>query len=98
MTDVMSKYQQTVPGLMCRTWYDQCIAASGSSDATQFQCIQARDNLCGNLTTKDATNAGNAGSSASGSASGSASATSGSSPTGSSSSSASSSTPSKGAA
>ncbi|CAA9962375.1 hypothetical protein CFE70_005792 [Pyrenophora teres f. teres 0-1] len=87
MTDVMSKYQQTVPGLMCRVWYDQCIAATGSDDAAQFQCIQARDNLCGNLTTTDATNAGNAGNSASASASskpsstGSGGSSSGSSPT-----------------
>lgn len=79
MTSVMSEYQQTVPGLMCRVWYDQCIAATGSDDAAQFQCIQARDNLCGNLTTTDATNAGNAGSSGSASASSSPSSTSGSS-------------------
>ena len=26
----MDAYQQTVPGLMCRYWYDQCIAATGS--------------------------------------------------------------------
>ncbi|EDU45319.1 hypothetical protein PtrSN002B_000278 [Pyrenophora tritici-repentis] len=82
MTDVMSKYQQTVPGQMCRVWYDQCITASGSDDAAQFQCIQARDNLCGNLTTTDATNAGNGnsgGSSASASASSKPSSTGGSS-------------------
>jgi hypothetical protein len=55
----MSAYQQTVPGLMCRTWYGQCIEASGTDAAAQYACNQARDTQCGNLTTSDATNAGN---------------------------------------
>ncbi|KAG9196624.1 hypothetical protein G6011_01745 [Alternaria panax] len=77
VSEQMDAYQQTVPGLMCRYWYDQCIAATGSDAAAQFQCNQARDNECGNLTTTDATDAGN-GASSSGSES-SASATSSSS-------------------
>jgi hypothetical protein len=68
----MSAYQQTVPGLMCRTWYGQCIQASGTDAAAQYACNQARDTQCGNLTTSDATNAGN-GISPSGTASGSGS-------------------------
>jgi hypothetical protein len=55
----MSAYQQTVPGLMCRAWFDQCITASGDDAAQQFGCTEARDNQCGNLTLQDATNAGN---------------------------------------
>ncbi|CAN9450835.1 unnamed protein product [Alternaria alternata] len=46
VSDQMDAYQQTVPGLMCRYWYDQCIAATGSDAAAQFQCNQARDNEC----------------------------------------------------
>jgi hypothetical protein len=57
----MRSYQQSVDGLMCRFWYDQCINATGSDAAAQFQCTQARDNECGNLTTADATDAGNEG-------------------------------------
>jgi hypothetical protein len=68
VSDQMQAYQQTVPGLMCRYWYDQCIAATGSDAAAQFQCNQARDNECGNLTTQDATDSGNS-ASASGSSS-----------------------------
>ncbi|KAL1793094.1 hypothetical protein ACET3X_008076 [Alternaria dauci] len=59
VSDQMGAYQQTVPGLMCRYWYDQCIAATGSDAAAQFQCNLARDNECGNLTTADATESGN---------------------------------------
>ena len=81
----MPSYEQSVPGLMCRSWFDQCIVASGEDAAQQYSCTQARDTECGNLTIQDATNAGNGvAASGSGSASsGSPSATSsGSSPSG----------------
>jgi hypothetical protein len=55
----MPAYQQTVPGLMCRAWFINCIQASGEDAAKQFGCTEARDNECGNLTLQDATNAGN---------------------------------------
>lgn len=79
VSNVMNQYQQTVPGQMCLVWYSNCIAASGTDATTQFECEQARDNLCGNKTIEQATEAGNSGS-GSGSASGSPSATSGDSP------------------
>lgn len=83
-TDVsssMSQYQQTVPGQMCLVWYSNCITASGTDATAQFECEQARNNLCGNKTIEQATEAGNSGSSSgSSSASGSPSSTSGSSP------------------
>jgi cobalamin biosynthesis Mg chelatase CobN len=98
----MSAYQQTVPGLMCRTWYGQCIAASGEDAAQQFACNQARDTQCGNLTTSDATDAGNgvapSGSSSSGSSSSPTSSGAMSSSTESAASSASSAAPASGAA
>ncbi|PSN60619.1 hypothetical protein BS50DRAFT_506222 [Corynespora cassiicola Philippines] len=49
----MSEYQQSVPGQMCRFWYDACVAQTGSDRDAQFQCQQARDQNCGNLTTTD---------------------------------------------
>jgi cobalamin biosynthesis Mg chelatase CobN len=72
----MPAYEQTVPGLMCRTWYGQCIAASGEDATQQFACNQARDTQCGNLTTSDATDAGNGVAPSGSSSSGSPSATS----------------------
>ncbi|USP79741.1 hypothetical protein yc1106_07015 [Curvularia clavata] len=82
VSSTMSQYQQTVPGQMCLVWYSNCISASGTDATAQFECEQARDNLCGNKTIEQATEAGNSGSSSSGSssASGSPSSTSGSSP------------------
>lgn len=52
-SSVMSDYQQSVPGQMCRFWFDSCINATGSDASAQFQCIQARDTQCGNLTIGD---------------------------------------------
>lgn len=76
---------------MCRFWYGECVTASGSSAEQRFQCKQALDSQCGNLTI----DASGAVSTASASASGaSASRT----PTGSSSAGAASSTPTTGAA
>jgi hypothetical protein len=49
----MSAYQQSVPGQMCRFWYGACVEASGSNGAARFQCEQARDARCGNLTIDD---------------------------------------------
>lgn len=47
----MSLYQQSVPGQMCRLWFDTCINATGSDLQAQFQCRTDRDTKCGNLTT-----------------------------------------------
>jgi fluoride ion exporter CrcB/FEX len=47
----MNKYQQSVEGLMCRYWFDQCINATNQDAGLQFTCTQTRDSMCGNLTT-----------------------------------------------
>ncbi|KAF1920053.1 hypothetical protein BDU57DRAFT_508147 [Ampelomyces quisqualis] len=52
-TSAMTAYQQSVPGQMCRFWYGSCVEASGSNGAARFQCEQARDARCGNLTIDD---------------------------------------------
>jgi hypothetical protein len=52
-TDVqsaMAAYEQSVPGQMCRFWYGKCVEASGDNANQRFQCEQARDATCGNLT------------------------------------------------
>jgi hypothetical protein len=49
---VVKNYEQTVPGQVCRFWFGACINATGTNAAQQFQCRQARDTQCGNLTTK----------------------------------------------
>jgi hypothetical protein len=49
----MAAYEQSVPGQMCRFWYGKCIEASGDSSAQQFQCKQAAEATCGNLTVTD---------------------------------------------
>ncbi|KAF2744090.1 hypothetical protein M011DRAFT_470753 [Sporormia fimetaria CBS 119925] len=49
----MAKYQQSVPGLMCFKWYDNCIAASGEDLEFQTQCLNLREERCGNMTTKE---------------------------------------------
>lgn len=74
ITSSLENYQQSVPGLMCRYWFDACINATGTDASAQFQCISARDTKCGNLTVDDN---GDSSSSASASASSSASKTSG---------------------
>ncbi|KAF2266408.1 hypothetical protein CC78DRAFT_531795 [Lojkania enalia] len=43
----MSDYQQSVPGLMCRRWFDDCIAASGDNLGEQEACKAI---TCGNRT------------------------------------------------
>ncbi|KAF2710522.1 hypothetical protein K504DRAFT_378126 [Pleomassaria siparia CBS 279.74] len=48
----MTKYQQSVPAQMCFYWYGQCVVAAGQDALQQFQCQQARDAQCGNLTSK----------------------------------------------
>ncbi|KAF1946278.1 hypothetical protein EJ02DRAFT_318206, partial [Clathrospora elynae] len=50
ITSKMSEYQQNFPGLICISWFDACINASSSDAGAQFQCVQARDNECGNKT------------------------------------------------
>jgi len=98
VSDSMKKYEQSVDGQMCSYWYIQCIAATGSDAAAQFQCEQARDNECGTLTTSDATDAGNAGASSSGSSPSATSSGSSSDSTETASASGASSTPTEGAA
>jgi hypothetical protein len=44
-------YQQSVPGQMCRFWYDQCIAATNQDLGLQTECVNQRDTKCGNMTT-----------------------------------------------
>jgi hypothetical protein len=50
----MAAYEQSVPALMCRFWYGQCVQATNQNLAQQFQCEQARNANCGNLTVNDA--------------------------------------------
>jgi hypothetical protein len=50
----MAPYQQSVPALMCRYWYGECVNATNENLAQQFQCEQARNANCGNLTVNDA--------------------------------------------
>ncbi|KAF2185104.1 hypothetical protein K469DRAFT_708387 [Zopfia rhizophila CBS 207.26] len=47
----MSEYQQSVPGLMCRQWFENCIAASGEDLEKQEACKSVE---CGNKTTRAA--------------------------------------------
>lgn len=50
----LAEYEQTVPGQMCRFWFDQCINATGDNLSQQFICTSTRDERCGNKTTKEA--------------------------------------------
>ncbi|KAF2832025.1 hypothetical protein CC86DRAFT_377259 [Ophiobolus disseminans] len=72
-TTKLAPYEQTVPGLVCRDWYNTCINRTfdnpGQQLTQQFQCDLAKQQQCGNLTTRAAQS--------SGSPSGSASRTSG---------------------
>lgn len=78
ITSGLAKYQQSVAGLMCQSfWYDACITASGTDAAQQRNCVTTRESQCGNLTT-DGTSAGGSSGGASSSGSGGASRTSGS--------------------
>ncbi|KAF1998086.1 hypothetical protein P154DRAFT_524394 [Amniculicola lignicola CBS 123094] len=44
----MSDYQQSVPGQMCRFWFELCINASGTDLGLQEECKSVE---CGNRTT-----------------------------------------------
>jgi hypothetical protein len=46
----MDLYEQSVPGQMCRFWFDTCITASGTDRIAQEQCKTERDDKCGTLT------------------------------------------------
>jgi hypothetical protein len=46
----MDLYEQSVPGQMCRFWYDTCINETGTDLAAQFQCKSDFDDKCGKLT------------------------------------------------
>lgn len=75
----MKNYEQSVPGQVCRFWYGACINATGQNAAQQFQCVQARNSQCGNLTTKPS--GGSSSSAAGASATGSRTSGAASSPT-----------------
>lgn len=47
----MDEYQQSVPGQMCRYWFDQCINATNQDLEWQVECRNQRDANCGNKTT-----------------------------------------------
>ncbi|KAH7072803.1 hypothetical protein BKA63DRAFT_51303 [Paraphoma chrysanthemicola] len=49
----LAPYEQSVPALMCREWYGRCVQATNQNLAQQFQCEQARNANCGNLTVND---------------------------------------------
>jgi hypothetical protein len=54
-TAQLGQYEQTVPGLVCRDWFIACTAATnGTANARQqqYQCDLARNEQCGNLTTR----------------------------------------------
>ncbi|KAF2876555.1 hypothetical protein BDV95DRAFT_561044 [Massariosphaeria phaeospora] len=51
----MKNYEQSVPGQMCRFWFDRCIEASGQDVDTQFTCITQKQQNCGNLTSAGTT-------------------------------------------
>lgn len=71
----MAQYEQTVPGQMCRFWYDACnnatFGANGEGNrAEQFKCEQARDQNCGKQVFNDtASSTASASSSATGTSS-----------------------------
>lgn len=48
----MEEYQQSVPGQMCRFWFDRCINATNENLEFQVECRNQRDANCGNRTTK----------------------------------------------
>ena len=50
----MSQYAQSVPGLMCRYWFDLCNNGNVGNQQAQFECLTERNNKCGNLTTDGA--------------------------------------------
>jgi cobalamin biosynthesis Mg chelatase CobN len=71
-TDLQSSltdYEQSVPGQMCRAWFEACKNAAPDDADGQFACEQAEEQNCGKLTIQDATDAGNGGSSSSASGS-----------------------------
>jgi len=49
-TAQLGRYQQTVPGLVCRDWYNTCINRTGNAVDQQFQCRLAFQQQCGNDT------------------------------------------------
>jgi hypothetical protein len=48
----MENYEQSVPGQMCRFWFDRCIEATNENLEFQIECRTQRDEKCGNLTSK----------------------------------------------
>jgi hypothetical protein len=67
VTSVMTNYEQTVPALMCRSWFAACNVAAGDNRQQKADCETAMKANCGTLTTK--ANPPGASSSVSGSAS-----------------------------
>lgn len=74
----MSKYEQTVPGQMCRFWFRQCINATNQNLDQQDFCRSEQTAKCGTLLSNkaSASSSGAGGASATTSGSGSADATS----------------------
>jgi len=50
----MTLYAQSVPGLMCRFWFDLCNDGNVGNQQAQYECKSERDSKCGNLTTNGA--------------------------------------------
>lgn len=59
-TPDMSQYEQSVPGQMCRFWFDQCINATNQNLEFQVSCQNERNAKCGNLTVEDGTSSSSA--------------------------------------
>ncbi|KAF2015866.1 hypothetical protein BU24DRAFT_422170 [Aaosphaeria arxii CBS 175.79] len=59
----MKQYEQSVPGQMCRFWYDQCVAATNEDLDQQKACEAARDANCGTQLTNGDTTSSSASSS-----------------------------------
>jgi hypothetical protein len=53
----MTDYQQSLPGLQCREWFDQCIAASPNDIFGQEACKSV---TCGNKTSEALTSSSSA--------------------------------------
>jgi hypothetical protein len=46
----MADFEQSVPGQMCRFWFDQCINATNENLEQQVECQNQRQSFCGNRT------------------------------------------------
>jgi hypothetical protein len=46
----MRQYAQSIPGQACRYWFAACLNATNNNLTLQYNCMQARNSECGNLT------------------------------------------------